>query len=77
MGKELGYEGNALQQFVKQQQENERAERHAEWEFESDKIVADNAHEEAKIAAKAKDRELEECRIATEEAKLRVRIEVK
>ena len=39
--------------------------------------MADNAHKEAKIAAKAKDRELEECRIATEEAKLRVRIEAK
>ena len=39
MRKELGYEGNALQEFVKQQQDDERAERHAEREFERDKIA--------------------------------------
>ena len=30
MGKELAYEGNGLQEFVKQQQADERAERLAE-----------------------------------------------
>ena len=34
MGKELGYEGQALQQFVKQQQDIERSERLAERELE-------------------------------------------
>ena len=39
MGKELGYEGQALQEFVKQQQDIERSERLAERELEKDKIA--------------------------------------
>ena len=34
MGKELGYEGQALQEFVEQQQDIERSERLAERELE-------------------------------------------
>ena len=39
MRKELGYEVNALQEFVKHQQDDERAERHADKEFEKDRIA--------------------------------------
>ena len=38
MGKELGYEGQALQEFVRQQ-DIERSERLAERELEKDKIA--------------------------------------
>ena len=38
-GKELGYKGQALQEFVKQQQDIERSERLAERELEKDKIA--------------------------------------
>ena len=41
MGKELGYEGQALQEFVKQQQDIERSERLAERELEKEKIAAE------------------------------------
>ena len=58
MGKDLGYAGEKLQDFVKQQQDYERGERIAERELEKDKI-----------AAQDKERELERGRIATEEAK--------
>ena len=37
MGKELGYEGQALQELVKQQQDIERSERLAERELEKKK----------------------------------------
>ena len=60
MGKELGYEGNVLQEFVKQQQDGERAERHAERE-ETDK---EREIEMDRMAAQDKDRELERDRIA-------------
>ena len=63
MGKDLGYEGEKLQDFVKQEQDYERGERIAERELERDRIAA----EEAKAD---KDRELERDRIATEEAKI-------
>ena len=53
MGKDLGYEGEKLQDFVKQQQDYERGERIAGWELERDKI-----------AAQDKERELERDRIA-------------
>ena len=56
MGKELGYEGQALQEFVKQQQDIERSERLAERELEKQRIAA----EREKIAA---DREIEMARI--------------
>ena len=58
MGKDLGYAGEKLQDFVKQQQDYERGERIAERELEKDKI-----------AAQDKERELERDRIAAEEAK--------
>ena len=60
MGKELGYEGQALQEFVKQQQDIERSERLAERELEKVKIAA----EKEKIAA---DREIEMARIESME----------
>ena len=62
MGKDLGYAGEKLQDFVKQQQDYERGERIAERELERDRIAA----EEAKAN---KERELERDRIAAEEAK--------
>ena len=74
MGKDLGYEGEKLQDFVKQQQDYERGERIAERELERDKIAAHDKEteiERARIAteeAKAdKDRELERDRIAAQE----------
>ena len=76
MGKDLGYEGKKLQDFVKQQQDNERGERIAERELERDRIAAqenERAHKLAerahKIAAQEKDRDIEIARIAPEEAK--------
>ena len=60
MGKELGYEGQALQEFVKQQQDIERSERLAERELEKERIAA----EKDKIAA---DREIEMTRIESME----------
>ena len=39
MGKELGYKRQALQEFVKQQQDIERSERLAERELEKEKIA--------------------------------------
>ena len=62
MGKDLGYAGEKLQDFVKQQQDYERGERIAERELERDRIAA----EEAKAD---KEMELERDRIAAEEAK--------
>ena len=40
MGKDLGYEGEKLQDFVKQQQDYERGERIAERDLERDRIAA-------------------------------------
>ena len=60
MGKELGYEGQALQEFVKQQQDIERSERLAERELEKERIAA----EKEKIAA---DIEIEMARIESME----------
>ena len=57
MEKDLGYEGEKLQDFVKQQQDYERGERIAERELERDRI-----------AAQDKEREIELARIAAEEA---------
>ena len=59
MGKELGYEGLALQEFVKQQQDIERSKRLAERELENEKI-----------AQVEKDREVEIARIAAEKEKI-------
>ena len=58
MGKDLGYAGQKLQDFVKQQQDYERGERIAERELEWDRM-----------AAQDKENELERDRIAVEEAK--------
>ena len=73
MGKELGYEGQALQEFVKQQQDIERSGRLAERELEKDKIAQvekDREVELAKIAQVEKDREVELARIAAEKEKI-------
>ena len=83
MGKDLGYEGNKLQDFVKQQQDYERGERIAERELERDRIASQEKERELerdriaaqkqeradKLAAQEKDREIELARIAAEEAK--------
>ena len=76
MGKDLGYAGEKLQDFVKQQQDYERGERIAERELEMDRIAAEKAKadkerelERDKLAAQEKDREIELARIAAEEAK--------
>ena len=66
MGNELGYEGQALQEFVKQQQDIERSERLAERELEIEKIAA----EKNKIAQVEKDREVELASIAAEKEKI-------
>ena len=80
MGKELGYEGQALQEFVKQQQDIERSERLAERELEKERIAAEKDKiaqveknrkvELAKIAQVEKDREVELARIAAEKEKI-------
>ena len=77
MGKDLGYAGEKLQDFVKQQQHYERGERIAERELERDRIAAQEKDREIELAriaaeeAKAdKDRELERERISAEEAKI-------
>ena len=76
MGKELGYEGQALQEFVKQQQDIERSERLAERGLEKEKIAA----EKDKIAQVEKDREVELAKLAQiegdKEAKLATEIEL-
>ena len=73
--KDLGYEEEKLQDFVKQQQDYERGERIAERELERDRIAAQEMERADKLAARAdklaaqeKDREVELARIATEEA---------
>ena len=76
MGKELGYEGQALQEFVKQQQNIERSERLAERELEKEKIAQVEKDREVELAKIAADREIEMARIesmerqAEKEAKL-------
>ena len=74
MGKDLGYEGEKLQDFVKQQKDYERGERIAERELERDKIAAQDKVRELerdKIAAEEakadKEREIERDRIAAQE----------
>ena len=83
MGKDLGYEGDKLQDFVKQQQDYERGERIAERELERDRIASQEKESELerdriaaqekeradKLGAQEKDREIELARIAAEEAK--------
>ena len=63
MGKELGYEGQTLQEFVKQQQDIERSERLAEKELEKEKIAEVEKDREVELAKIAADREIEMARI--------------
>ena len=70
MGKDLGYAGEKLQDFVKQQQDYERGERIAEWELERDRIAAEKDKLVAEEAKADKERELERDRIAAEKDKL-------
>ena len=69
MGKDLGYEGEKLQDFVKQQQDYERGERIAERELEKDRTASQEKERADKLAAQEKDREIELVRIAVVEAK--------
>ena len=63
LGRDLGYEGKDLQDFVAQENKRERDERAAEREIEKAKI----ASEEAKIAQQ---REIELAKVETEKAKV-------
>ena len=63
LGRELGYEGKELQDFVAQENKRERDERAAEREIEKASIAA----EEAKLAQQ---REIELANVKVEEAKL-------
>ena len=56
MGKDLGYAGEKLQDFVKQQQDYERAERIAERELERDRIAAQEKERADNLAAQEKER---------------------
>ena len=67
MGKDLGYEGEKLQDFVKQQQDYERGERIAERELERDTIAWQEKERADRIVAQDKERELERDRIAAQE----------
>ena len=69
MGKDLGYEGEKLQDFVKQQQDYERGERIAERELDWDRIASQEKERADRITVQDKERELERDRIAAEEAK--------
>ena len=85
LGRELGYEGKELQDFVAQENKRERDERAAEREIEKAKIEAEEAKlaqqreielanvkaEEAKIAQQ---REIELVKVASEEAKEKAKI---
>ena len=81
LGRDLGYEGKELQDFIAQENKRERDERAAEREIEKAKITAEEAKlaqqceielanvkaEEARIAQQ---REIELAKVAAEEAKL-------
>ena len=67
MGKELGYEMQALQELVKQQQDIERSERLAERELEKEKIAQVEKDREVELAKIAADREIEMARIESME----------
>ena len=79
MGKDLVYEREKLQDFVKQQLDSERGERIAERELErdriaaqekerADKIVAQDKERPDKLETQERDREIELARIAAEDA---------
>ena len=67
MGTDLGYEGEKLQDFVKQQQDYERGERIAERELERDRIASQEKESADGIAAQDKERELERDKIVAQE----------
>ena len=67
LGRDLGYEGKDLQDFVAQENKRERDERAAEREIEKAKIAA----EEAKLLQQ---REIELAKVASEEAKEKAKI---
>ena len=67
MGKDLGYAGEKLQDFVKQQQDYERGERIAERELERDRIASQEKERADKLAAQEKDREIVLAKIAAQE----------
>ena len=67
LGRDLGYEGKELQDFVAQENKRERDERAAEREIEKAKV----APEEAKLAQQ---REIELANVKAEEAKEKARI---
>ena len=56
MGKDLGYEGERFQDFVKQQQGYERGERLAERKLERNGIAAQEKERVDKLAAQDEDR---------------------
>ena len=56
IGKDLCYEGEKLQDFVKQQQDYERGERIAERELERDRIASQEKERADGIAAQDKER---------------------
>ena len=66
MGKDLGYAGEKLQDFVKQQQDYERGERIAERELERDRIAAKKDKLAAEEAKADKERELERDKLAAQ-----------
>ena len=64
MGKDLGYAGEKLQDFVKQQQDYERGERIAERELErADKLAAQDKDREIELARITAERDIEMARI--------------
>ena len=62
-GKDLGYAGEKLQDFVKQQQDYERGERIAERELETDKLAAQDKDREIELAKITAERDIEMARI--------------
>ena len=74
LGRDLGYEGKDLQDFVAQENKRERDERAAEREIEKAKLAQQHEIELAKVAAEeaklAQQREIELANVKAEEAKL-------
>ena len=74
MGRELGYEGKDLQDFVAQENKRERDERAAEREIEKAKVEPEKAKVAAEEAKLAQQREIELANVKAEEAKENARI---
>ena len=74
LGRDLGYEGKDLQDFVAQENKRERDERAAEREIEKAKLAQQREIELAKVAAEeaklAQQREIELANVKAEEAKI-------